>query len=78
MSAVSVMGSVPCEKRKTRELAHSRARALSLSLSLLCKDTARRCQTTSQEDSPHKNLDLALAGVAQWTECRSANQRVAG
>ena len=25
-----------------------------------------------------KVLKLALAGVAQWTECRPANQRVAG
>ena len=32
----------------------------------------------SHKVKEHKNLNIALADVAQWTECQPVNQRVTG
>ena len=60
-----------------------RALVLSLLLSLGGLGLAGFSSQVSADElklGPHqeKRLEQALAGVAQWTECRTARQRVAG
>ena len=45
---------------------------------VLGTDTTHLVRGKTDQEPDIRRLSLAMAGVAQWTECRPRNQRVAG